>query len=309
MIDIEEAGQRWIGHRVLPEEDGRQVREILQGAFRLSRQMIKRLAQSEGVLLDGERPFLSSRVRGSQNLMIRLSPTGESRLRPVPMDLDIVLDDPDVLIIDKPAGILVHPTRRSHVRTLAHGVVALYRERRIAALVHPVHRLDRDTSGLVLFATHSIAHQRLDRQMRARRIVRRYLAVVQGVLSSDTGRFEAAVARRKDEVHLRMADPSGAYAATRFRVLERFQSASMIEVELETGRTHQIRVHLAEAGHPLVGDIPYGGPEHPAIGRQALHAASLSFTHPMTGSDVVCHAPLPLDFSELLGALRGQRGE
>src|SRR5690606_24975754 len=145
-------------------------------------------------------------------------------------------------------------------------------------------------------ATHSIDHQRLDRQLRARGIVRRYLAVVQGVATADEGRIEAPIAPRPDEGHLRTSGRAGAPAATRFRVLARFDGATLIEVELETGRTHQIRVHLAEAGHPLVGDVAYGGPEHPAIGRQALHAASLAFAHPMTGEAVRCHAPLPPDF-------------
>jgi 23S rRNA pseudouridine1911/1915/1917 synthase len=300
----EAAGQRWAEHRVLPEEDGQQVRDILRRAFRLSLAMTRRLSRSEGIRLDGMIPFLSSRVSAGQRLTIRLTPVGESGLRPVPMELAIVRDDPDLLVLDKPAGVLVHPTRPSHVRTLAHGVLALYRERGIDALPHPVHRLDRDTTGLVLFATHSIAHQRLDRQMRSRGIERRYLAVVCGVVDSDEARFAAPIAARTDEVHLRTADPAGIAAATRIRVVERFSAATLVEVELETGRTHQIRVHLAEAGHPLVGDVAYGGAGHPAIGRQALHAASLRFAHPMTGEAIACRAPLPADFDDLLRALR-----
>jgi 23S rRNA pseudouridine1911/1915/1917 synthase len=304
MNDTEGSAERWVGHGVLPEEDGRQVRDVLRRAFRLSLQLTKRLVRSGGVRLDGVTPFLTNRVRAGQWLAIRLSAAGESSLRPVPMDLSIVLDDPDLLVIDKPAGMLVHPTRPSHVRTLAHGVLALYRERGIAALPHPVHRLDRDTTGLVLFATHPLAHQRLDRQLRARGIVRRYLAVVQGRVEAEQGRIESPIGRRADDAHLRTLDPTGATAATRFTVLERFAAATLLEVELETGRTHQIRVHLSGAGHPLIGDVAYGGVGHPAIGRQALHAGKLSLTHPMTGGRVECEAGLPADFRELLRALR-----
>jgi 23S rRNA pseudouridine1911/1915/1917 synthase len=296
--------ERWIRQPVLSEEDGWQVRDVLLRSLRLSRLMIKRLAQSGGVLLDGDRPFLSARVREGQWLAVRLSPVEGSGLRPVPMPLRVVLDDPDILVLDKPAGQLVHPSRPSHVTTLAHGVLALYTARGQAALPHPVHRLDRDTTGLVLFATHSIAHQRLDRQIRARAMRRTYLAVASGAVEGNGGRIDAPIGRSPADAHLRTSAVSGADAATRFRVLERLRDATLVEIELETGRTHQIRVHFAHTGHPLIGDVPYGGPSHPAIARQALHAARLEFTHPMTGRPVDCRAGMPDDMLELVTRLR-----
>ena len=300
-----DATHRWIDHTVLPEEDEWQVREILLRSLRLSRQMIKRLTQSEGVQLDGMTPYLSSRVRAGQRLTIRLSPGAGSGLRPVPMPLEIVLEDADLLVVNKPARMLVHPSRPSHVRTLAHGVLAHFADTGVSALPHPVHRLDRDTTGLVLFAKHSVAHQRLDRQMRGRLIKRTYLAVVAGLLKPREGRIVAAIGRSEHDAHLRTSLKSGAPAATRFRVVEQLRGMSIVEIELETGRTHQIRVHFADAGHPLIGDISYGGPKHPAIERQALHARRLSFQHPMSGLPVACEAMLPDDLRALLERATG----
>lgn len=291
---------RWLWHTIRPEEDGWQVREVLQRTLRFSRQMIKRVAQTDGLRLDGERPFLSNRVAAGKPLAIRLSPTTTSGLRAVPMPLDIVQEDADLLVIDKPAGLLVHPSRRSHVRTLAHGVLAHFEATGISAHPHPVHRLDRDTTGLVLFAKHPLAHQRLTGQMRAGTLRRVYLAVVAGDVQPAEGTIVAGIDRSERDPHLRMTSEAGSEAVTRYRVLELSGGVSVVQVELVTGRTHQIRVHFAELGHPLVGDAAYGGPGHPAIQRQALHAWRLSFVHPITGEAEECAAGVPADLRELL---------
>lgn len=307
MTDSTPAGEHWLEHRVDAAEDGWQVREVLLRVHRLSRAMIRRLAQSRGVRLNGEVPFLSSPVRAGDRLRFRLSGTESGGLRPVPMELDVVWEDRHVLVVAKPPGILVHPTRRSHVRTLAHGVLAHLRQRGEAARPHPVHRLDRDTSGLVLFAKHSVAHQRLDRQLRARSLRRSYLAVVQGTLAVESGEVDAPISRNPDDPHLRSsAVREGASAQTAFRVRERFAAATLVEVELETGRTHQIRVHMAHLGHPLVGDTAYGGAVHAGLDRQALHAWRLRFEHPFSAESVLCEAALPADMARLLSQLRAR---
>jgi 23S rRNA pseudouridine1911/1915/1917 synthase len=305
MTDPPPTAEHWLEHRVEAAEDGWQVREVLLRVHRLSRAMIRRLAQSRGLRLNGEVPFLSSPVREGDLLRFRLSAPEPGGLRPVPMQLDVVWEDRDLLVVVKPAGLLVHPTRRSHVRTLAHGVLAHLQQRDEAARPHPVHRLDRDTSGLVLFAKHSVAHQRLDRQLRARSLRRSYLAVVQGAFAAERGEVEAPIARHPDDAHLRSsAAGEGAPARTSFRVLERFAAATLVEVELETGRTHQIRVHMAHLGFPLMGDTAYGGRAHSALRRQALHAWRLRFDHPFSGEPVLCEAAPPPDMARLLSELR-----
>lgn len=297
--------ERWLECVVLPADGGREVREILLRTLRLSRQMLKRLAVSGGIRLNGASPFLSTRVQTGDVVAVRLSAVSPSGLRPVPMDLDIVLEDSDVLVINKPPGLLVHPTRPSHVRTLAHGVLAYYQRQGTPDLIHPVHRLDRDTSGLVLFARHSLAHQRLDRQLQSRTLKRSYLAVVHGVVRAGEGELDVPIERQAGDPHLRaVATSAGASARTRFRVIDRFPEGTLLDVQLETGRTHQIRVHMAHLGHPLIGDTAYGGALHPACPRQALHAWRLSFSHPISRLPVQCEAPLPPDMVGLLRELK-----
>ncbi len=296
--------ERWLEHVVEAHEEGRTVREVLLRSLRLSRQMIRRLAQSGGIRLNGASPFLSTGVREGDRLAVRLSAATPSRLRPVTMPLSIMLEDPDLLVVDKPPGLLVHPTRRSHVHTLAHGVLAHLGSGGIQAHSHPVHRLDRDTSGLVLFAKHSVAHQRLDRQLRAGSLRRSYLAVAQGTFAAESGAVDAPISRSPEDPYLRTAaGGNGAEARTAFRVVARLAGATVLEVELETGRTHQIRVHLAHLGHPLWGDEAYGGATHPLCARTALHSWRLSFLHPFSGEPVRCEAPLPADMEELTRSL------
>ena len=313
MLPGEEAGaaaaERWLTHPVQEVEAGRQVRDVLLRTLRLSRQMVRRLAVGGGIRLNGASPFLSSPVRPGDLLEVRLDAVRRSGLRPVAMELEVVVEDGDVLVVNKPAGLLVHPTRRSHVRTLAHGVLAHLLREGATPSIHPVHRLDRDTSGLVLFAKHPVAHQRLDRQLRSRTLKRGYLAVVQGSVADDEGEIDAPLRRHADDAHLREISPEGGSAArTRFRVVERLGSATLVEVELETGRTHQIRVHMAHAGHPLVGDAAYGGAVGPAFSRQALHAWRLGLSHPLTGTPIRCEVALPADMDLLVRELRGSAG-
>jgi 23S rRNA pseudouridine1911/1915/1917 synthase len=246
---------------------------------------------------------------------------------PEPIPLDVVYEDADVIVIDKPAGLVVHPAPGQRVGTLVNALLhhcggSLSG---IGGRLRPgiVHRIDKDTSGLMVVAKSDVAHQRLAAQFAAHALERRYLAVARGVpdaaeprLAGLPGvgwepggwlRIEGAIGRHPGD-RKRMAVVShGKPAVTRARVLERFPGpgAALVECRLETGRTHQIRVHLAYAGHPLVGDGVYGRRrEGPAFARQALHAASLGFRHPISGAELRFEAPPPADFAALLTALR-----
>jgi 23S rRNA pseudouridine1911/1915/1917 synthase len=289
----------WTEHRVTAEEAGLSVQELLTGPLGVSRRMIQRLTRSRGIELNRRPPHLQRRVSAGDLLRVRLAAPEEPGLAPVEMELAIAYQDDDLLVVDKPPFLLVHPTAPHHTRTLAHGVAHHLARAGAPGRVRPVHRLDRDTSGLVLFARSAHAHQRLDRELREGRLAREYLAVVRGVVRDDVGSIDAPIGAHPHERSLRAARGDGAPAVTRYRVRERHADRTLLELALETGRTHQIRVHLAHLGHPVLGDQAYGGGD-PAVRRQALHAHRLAFQRPGDGVEVRLESPLPADIAGLL---------
>lgn len=299
------APRRWAEHAVAADEAGRTVEEILTGFMGISRRMIQRLTRSQGVQLNRRAAFLARRVKAGDVVSARVAPEEEAGLPAVPMELAVVHEDAEVLVLDKPPFLLVHPTSPEQARTLAHGVAHHFAVQGLRAKVRPVHRIDRDTSGLVLFAKSALAHAHLDAQLREREMGRVYLAFVRGAVAADEGVVDAPIGRDRAHPNLRAVRPGGEPALTRFRVAERFPGATLVELELETGRTHQIRVHMAHMGHPVLGDRQYGGAVRgDAMKRQALHAARLAFAHPRTGERMIFEAPLPPDLAELRERLR-----
>lgn len=221
-----------------------------------------------------------------------------SNIAPLPLPLAICYEDDQLLVVDKPAGLLVHPTSGPPEITLANAVIDHLRRQGSAAGFHPVHRLDRNTSGLILIAKNPFVHHLLS----GRHLEREYLAVVTGAIDPAAGTIEAPIGRRPDSIILRMVRADGQPAITAYETLAAAGPGSLVKLRLLTGRTHQIRVHLAHIGHPLYGDDLYGGPVG-LISRQALHAAGLAFSHPTGGRRLALTSPLPADMSSLLAAL------
>lgn len=299
-----ELPRRWAEHTVSAEEAGLTVQDILTGKMGISRRMIQRLTRAQGILVNRKASYLARNVRTGDVVAARTSENEAAALEPIAMELRVVHEDRDVLVLDKPASILVHPTSPEHTRTLSHGIAHHFAAQGIAAKVRPVHRIDRDTSGLLLVAKSGFAQQHLDRQLRERGLRREYLAIVRGVVPHDEGVIDAPIGRHPRNPSLRAVRPGGEEARTRFQVRERFPDATLLELELDTGRTHQIRVHMAHLGHPVLGDRPYGGAAPALIRRQALHAVRLSFVHPATREHLQFDAPLPDDMASLVGSLR-----
>lgn len=289
-------------HTVVAEEAGRELQSILTDRMGVSRRMIQRLTRSGGIRLNGRAPYLKRQVREGDVVAARIAAREASRIAGVAMDLSVLFEDDHLLVVDKPAGLLVHPVDGSTVPTLVHGLAHHLEQRGVEARVRPVHRLDRDTSGLLVIALTAFAHQALDRQLRERTLRRHYLALVEGEPDFADHVVEAPIARAPGNPNLRTVHPDGDAAKTRLRVERRFRGATLLEAELETGRTHQIRVHLAHLGHPLLGDRAYGSKRR-ATGRQALHAYRVTFRHPLTDAAMEFTSPLPQDLQDLITRL------
>jgi 23S rRNA pseudouridine1911/1915/1917 synthase len=283
-----------------------------------SRTRIKQWIEAGRVRLDGAEPSPRTRVEEGHVVEVdALIEAAPSATRPEAMALTIVHEDDHVLVVDKPAGLVVHPGAGNAAGTLANGLLA--HAPALAALPRSglIHRLDKDTTGLLVVAKSVAAHTRLVRDLEARRIRREYRALVTGAMTAG-GTVDAPLGRHPTRRTRMAVLPRGRRAVTHYRVLARFPAHTFIALRLESGRTHQIRVHMAHIRHPVVGDPEYGGRlvipagASPAMAealrgfrRQALHASRLSFRHPVTGERLDFTAPLPGDFRALLALLAG----
>jgi 23S rRNA pseudouridine1911/1915/1917 synthase len=278
----------------------------------LSRARLQSLIADGMVRVDGDVRKASHRLRGGELVQVTVPPATRDELTPEPRDLVIVHEDEDILVIDKPAGMVVHPGAGNHRGTLAAAVLAHAPEIAVVGgRGRPgiVHRLDKGTSGLLVLAKSQLAYDSLTAQLAARTMRRTYMAVVVGIVARGVGIVDAPIGRHPHD-RVRMAIRPAAHgrrAVTRFRVVERFRTFSHLELGLETGRTHQIRVHMASLGHPVVGDATYGQGRAAApvpIDGLALHAMGLSFLHPSTRNLVTFEAAIPARIEGLLCHLR-----
>ncbi len=272
-----------------------------------SRAEAQRLIAGGRVLVDGQVRAKRYLLADGQRLVVRPAPPPRSELRPEPVPLDVVYEDEHLLLVDKPAGVVTHPGPGHSSGTLVHGLL----ERAIAGGDDPqrpgiVHRLDRDTSGLLIVARSPRAHRRLQRALRERQVDRRYLALVHGepppamTVDRPIGR-DRIVRTRMTARGVR----DGREAVTHLRRLELMPRHALVEARLETGRTHQIRVHLEAVGHPVAGDRVYGRrPDELGLARQFLHAYRLRLSHPETGETIEAESPLPADLEDALRAAR-----
>ena len=265
----------------------------------------------EGAVLVGGRPVAKSRRLGAgEEIVVTGEPPEEPPLAPEPVDFDVVHEDADVVVLSKPAGLVVHPGPGHAAGTLAGGLLARFPD--IAGVGDPqrpgiVHRLDRDTSGLLVVARSPAAYEALVAALGRRDVERRYLALVWGHLETRRGSIDAPIGRSPSRPTKMAVREAGREARTGYEVLEEHHHpvVSLLDCRLETGRTHQIRVHLAAIGHPVVGDASYGGDRSPLRpGRPFLHATHLAFDHPVSGERLAFDDPLPPELEAVLSALR-----
>ena len=291
---------------VPPSAEGERLDRFLAAARQVgSRSAAERLLAAGKVLVDGSRRPKSNRLVGGEQ--IELEPEERtSALVPEPVDFRIAYEDAHLLVVDKPAGVVVHPSAGHAGGTLVHGLLA-HEAAGGDAPERPgiVHRLDRDTSGLLVVARSEEAHRRLQRLIRRRALVREYLALVRGRPRSRSGRIEAPIGRdARDPTRVSLDTHVPREAVTHFDVAELLRTHALLRVRLETGRTHKIRVHLAAIGLPVAGDPVYGAPGDLGLERQFLHSARLAFDHPFTGRRVDVSSALPPDLAAALERAR-----
>ena len=287
---------------VTPELAGIKVDTLLRKRLGLSGTVVRRIKWLEdGILADGVRVHTDFRPAAGQVLSARLSdPRRNSGIVPTPGPLDIVYEDEDVIVLNKAPGVSVHPGPGHFNDTLGNFLVNYYERTGQEADFHPVHRLDRGTSGLLAAAKHPHAQEVLKNQLHTERFKRVYLAVCQGVPDPPAGAVDAPLGPKPGSLMEQMVRPDGKRARTHYETLEVRNGRALLRLKLDTGRTHQIRVHMAHIGCPLTGDFLYGTEDRALIPRPALHSAELSFRHPLTEKALEFQSPLPEDMARLL---------
>ncbi|ANB61315.1 RluA family pseudouridine synthase [Anoxybacteroides amylolyticum] len=275
-----------------------------------SRSQVQQWLKDGLVTVDGKVVKANYKCSAGDEVTITLPEPEPLDVEPEEMILDIYYEDADVLVVNKPRGMVVHPAP-GHMRgTLVNGLLAHCKDLSgINGVLRPgiVHRIDKDTSGLLMVAKNDMAHESLVNQLVHKTVTRKYKAIVHGVIPHDYGTIDAPIGRDKHDRQSMAVVEDGKEAVTHFRVLERFLDYTFIECQLETGRTHQIRVHMKYIGYPLAGDPKYGPKRTLPIDGQALHAGILGFRHPRTGEYLEFEAPLPQEFEQLLDLLRNNR--
>lgn len=273
-----------------------------------SRSALKKLFDTGKITLDGKAVSAHHMTRAGEEFTVELPQPTEAKARPEKIELAIVFEDSEIVIVDKAAGMVVHPAKGHHTGTLVNAL--LYHCKDLSGIggeIRPgiVHRLDKESTGLIAVAKTDAAHASLSAQLADRSMGREYLAVVSGPVNDDTGTIDIPIGRHpvyRKKISVKTDRPRN--AVTHYETLERFNEAAYIKVKLVTGRTHQIRVHMAAIGHPLIGDSLYGKKKSSMIARPALHACKLTLIHPKTGKVETFTADPPADFIKLLAALR-----
>lgn len=285
---------------------GRIDKVLAQHFDQFSRSHLQKWIEDGHVRVNGRTVKAKHKVEAGDQVVIEPEAPQKIDLTPEKIPLDIVYEDDDVIVVNKPQGMVVHPAPGHPNHTLVNALLYHSPLSTINGEFRPgiVHRIDKDTSGLLMVAKNDLAHRSLATQLKAKTNQREYVALVHGVIKQDTGTIDAPIGRSKKDRKKQAIVSDGRHAVTHFKVLQRFRHYTLVSCRLETGRTHQIRVHMKSIGHPLAGD-PLYGPQKTLPGRgQYLHARLLGFKHPRTGKQLVFTAPLPDYFQQMLDKLK-----
>lgn len=280
------------------------VKDVLTKEFKFSKRLITKLKKENRIFVNNNPCFVNHVLKINDIVQIDFNFVEEcDNIIPTKIELNIVYEDDYLLILNKPARIETHPTCLNYENTLSNGIKYYYDSINLKRKIRPVSRLDKDTSGLIVFAKDQYIQEELIKQMKEKVFQKEYIAVVEGFLEKDKGEIVANIARKENSILERCISENGAYAKTYYEVLERLENkdlkVTVVKLKLETGRTHQIRVHMKHIGHPLVGDFLYGKVSN-LIDRQALHCNKIEFIHPILKEKEIIEIPIAEDISKLL---------
>lgn len=277
---------------VIPEKwSNITVQELFRTTLYAPKKQTHQLRMEKGVKINGQVAIWTEPLKENDLLAIHCFTKSENSIKPFPIELSILYEDDHLLIVNKPAEMDTHPNSPEQKNTVANAVAHYFLSNKNSVDFKHIHRLDHDTTGAILFAKHSLAGSILDKMLEKREIKRTYIAIVHGLLPTNKGTINKPIGRDRHHATRRRVSPNGQEAITNYEVIkiDPLRKLTYIKCNLDTGRTHQIRVHLSSIGHPLAGDILYGG--KPIFPRQALHAAKLELNHPFTEEIITCYAP------------------
>lgn len=299
-------------HTVNSSCEGKTVKSILKNSLELSERLVKKLKYNNKILCNSVPVFVNHTVKTGDIIEVFIDFVEETEyIKPEDIKIDIIFEDESLIVLNKQPHIVVHPTSSHPSGTIANAIVHYLNQKGVSLKARPVSRLDRDTSGIIIFAKNQFVQESLIRQMEDKTFIKEYVGVVHGVVENTSGTINLPIDRKPDSIMLRHVSPSGQTAVTHYSVLEYLNNATFLKFKLETGRTHQIRVHCQAIGHPLIGDTLYPFinssvdiPYAPIIDRQALHSLYVRFNHPVLKTPVELAAPIPADMAKLLEILK-----
>lgn len=290
---------------------GKRIDSYLAANTEFSRANIQRLIENEKILVNGKKTKVSYKVQQNDEISIENEEPKEVELKAQDIPVDVLYEDSDIIVVNKPKGMVVHPANGNPDGTLVNAVMAICKDSLsgIGGEIRPgiVHRLDKDTSGVIIVAKNDKAHINMSEQIKNHEVEKTYIALVKGFVKENEATINMPIGRSTKDRKKMAVNKNGKNAVTHFKVIERFKNYTLLEVKIETGRTHQIRVHLSEIGYPIVGDVAYSnGKNEWGIEGQCLHARSLKFKHPITGKEMFIEAPLPEYFQKLIEELKNR---
>ena len=284
-----------LSYKISNKDNFVNVFQILKEHFLLSDRLITKLKKYKKIYLNGKETYTKQKVTSGDVVSFVLDfDEDNSNIVPSNIPLDIIYEDEYLLILNKPAEIAIHPSILHYDNSLSNGVKFYFDKIKLNKKIRIVNRLDRNTSGIVIFAKNEYIQECLIKQMKTKELKKEYLAIVCGILENSSGTLNFPIARKEGSIIERCVNPNGNPAITHYDVLKTFNNLSLVHIVLETGRTHQIRVHFSYINHPVLGDTLYGNPSD-LIARQALHSYKISFIHPITKENITITAPLLSD--------------
>lgn len=287
-------------YTIQPNDNFFNVKELLKLKFQISDRLLVKLKKNKKIWLNSTPTFVDSRLKPFDIVEILIDFEEKSEnIIPTQMDLNIIYEDEYYIVINKLSGIAIHPSILHYTDSLANGVKFYFEQKNIKKKIRPINRLDKDTSGIVIFAKNEYIQEFLVKEMKKSTFFKEYIAVCEGIFESKIGTINLPIGRKENSIIERCVCSDGDIAITHYNVLKSLKNTSVVHVTLETGRTHQIRVHLSNIGHPILGDTLYGNPSS-VINRQALHAYKVKFIHPITGLNVEYIATIPSDIKSII---------